>query len=412
MTPANPYFIAALLIVVAFFKLDLFANLFNLSALKPELPEQFKDVYDREKYARSQAYTRETTRFGILSSSISLAAFFAFWFIGGFGFVDAFTRSLGYGEVVTGLIAVAILLTLSGLLELPFEIYDTFVLEEHYGFNKTTFGTFIVDKLKGLALGLILGAPILALLLTLFEKVDHAWLYAWASVSGLSLILAYVAPRFILPLFNKFTPLEDGELRTAITAMGDKAGFPLQEVSVMDGSKRSTKSNAFFTGFGKNKRIALFDTLIENHSTDELVAVLAHEIGHFKKKHIIQQMAFGILHTGALLFLLSLFLESTQLFSAFAVATPSVHFAFIFFGILFKPVNRLISILLAVWSRKNEYEADAYAAELTGTPESLVTALKKLAADNLSNLTPHPFYVFLNYSHPPMLERLKALKAL
>ena len=286
------------------------------------------------------------------------------------------------------------------------------MLEERYGFNKTTFGTFIVDKLKGLALGLALGAPILALLLTIFEKVDHAWLYAWIAVSGISLILAYVAPRFILPLFNKFTPLEDGELRTAITAMGDKAGFPLQEVSVMDGSKRSTKSNAFFTGFGKNKRIALFDTLIENHSTEELVAVLAHEIGHFKKKHIIQQMAFGILHTGALFFLLSLFLESKQLFAAFAVATPSIHFAFIFFGILFKPVNRIISVLLAIWSRKNEYEADAYAAELTGTPNSLVTALKKLAADNLSNLTPHPFYVFLNYSHPPMLERLRALKAL
>ena len=336
MTPTNPYFLAALIIVVVFFHLDLFANLFNLSALKPELPEQFKDVYDREKYARSQAYTRETTRFGILSSSISLAVFIAFWFLGGFGYIDALTRSFGYGEVVTGLIAVGILLTLSSLLELPFEIYDTFVLEERYGFNKTTFGTFIVDKLKGAALGLALGVPILALLLFLFDKFDNAWLYAWAAVSGLSLILAYVAPRYILPLFNKFTPLEDGELRSAITAMGDKAGFPLQEVSVMDGSKRSTKSNAFFTGFGKNKRIALFDTLIENHTTEELVAVLAHEIGHFKKKHIIQQMAFGILHTGALLFLLSLFLESQQLFAAFAVAQPSTHFAFIFFGILFQ----------------------------------------------------------------------------
>ncbi|MDG2125968.1 MAG: M48 family metallopeptidase, partial [Verrucomicrobiales bacterium] len=241
----------------------------------------------------------------------------------------------------------------------------------------------------------------------------------WLTISGLTLALAYIAPKYILPLFNKFTPLEDGELKSSIHSMAKKCEFPLTEVSVMDGSKRSAKSNAFFTGFGKNKKIALYDTLVEKHTTDELVGVLAHEIGHFKKKHIVQGMAVGILHTGALFFLLSVFLTNPQLFAAFGMPAPgsppdatTVAFGFIFFGLLFKPINKILSVAMAVLSRKNEFEADAYAASVTGKPLTMVAALKKLAADNLANLTPHPFYVFMTYSHPPMIERLQALEAL
>ncbi|CAN5127422.1 M48 family metallopeptidase [soil metagenome] len=409
MTFSNPYFTAAVAIVLGLYLLDLVANLLNLRALKPDLPATFRDVYDADKYAKSQRYTRETTRFGLVESTISLAVFLAFWWLGGFGWLDGLTRGFGFGPVITGLVAIGILAFASGLLALPFEVYDTFVIEEKYGFNKTTPATFVMDHLKSLALALALGVPLVALVLYLFRSVENAWLYAWLAVSGISLVLAYLAPKIILPLFNKFSPLEDEALRHDIHAMAEKCDFPLTEVSVMDGSKRSSKSNAFFTGFGKNKKIALFDTLIEKHSNAELVAVLAHAIGPFKKKHIIQGMVIGILHTGVLFYLLSLFLDNASLFAAFGVAVPSVHFGFIFFGLLFKPINRVLSVAMAMLSRKNEFEADAFASEVTGQPDALVTALKKLSADNLSNLTPHPFYVFMYYSHPPMLERLRAL---
>jgi STE24 endopeptidase len=409
VTSDNPYFVAAIAIVLGLFLLDLVANLLNLRALKPELPDAFRDVYDAEKYAKSQRYTRETTRFGFLESAFSLGVFLVFWWLGGFGWLDELTRGFGFDPVVTGLVTIGILAVASGLLSLPFELYDTFVIEEKYGFNKSTLGTFIMDQIKSLGLAVVLGVPLIALVLYLFGTFENAWLYAWLAVSGISLVLAYVAPKFILPLFNKFSPLEDESLQRDIHAMAAKCDFPLTEVSVMDGSKRSSKSNAFFTGFGKNKKIALFDTLIEKHSNDELVAVLAHEIGHFKKKHIVQGMVIGIVHTGVLFYLLSLFLQNEALFTAFGVDVPSVYFGFIFFGLLFKPINKLLSIGMAVLSRKNEFEADAFASEVTGQPQALVTALKKLSADNLSNLTPHPFYVFMVYSHPPMLDRIRAL---
>ena len=270
------------------------------------------------------------------------------------------------------------------------------MIEEKYGFNKSTKATFFLDQVKSLALGAVLGLPLLALIFYLFERYALAWLWGWIAVSGFfTLAMAYLAPRFILPLFNKFTPLEDGELKDAINKMASDCEFPVTELSVMDGSKRSSKSNAFFTGFGKNKRIALFDTLIEKHSVPELVAVLAHEIGHFKKKHILQTMVIGILQTGVLFFLINVFMKNEQLFLAFGVDKTSVYLSFIFFSLLFKPVSKVLSVLMAIFSRKNEFEADAYAAEVTGDANSLITALKKLSRDNLSNLTPHPFYVFM-----------------
>jgi len=222
--------------------------------------------------------------------------------------------------------------------------------------------------------------------------------------------MAYLAPAVILPLFNKFEPLEEGELKSAINDMAETCEFPLTELSVMDGSKRSSKSNAFFTGFGKNKKIALYDTLIANHSTSELVAVLAHEIGHFKKKHIMQTLFLGIAQTGVLFFVLGFFIRSEPLSSAFGVNEPSVYCSLLFFTLLFKPISKILSVLMNILSRKNEFEADAYAANVTGNADSLITALKKLSADNLSNLTPHPFYVFMHYSHPPVSKRIVELR--
>jgi STE24 endopeptidase len=397
--------------------LDFAASLLNLKALDPKLPEEFKGVYDEDKYAKSQEYTRVSERYGIITSIYSLTLLLVFWFMGGFGWLDETLRSMGWSETVTGLAFVGALMLGSNLMNLPFQIYDTFVIEEKFGFNKTTPKTFIVDQIKGLILGIIIGAPLLALVLWIFGSVQHAWLWAWIAVTAFQLIMMYLAPTFILPLFNKFEPMEDGELKSRIQEMAKQCEFPLTEIHVMDGSKRSTKSNAFFTGFGKRKKIALFDTLIANHGTDELLGVLAHEIGHFKKKHIIQRLIFSIIQMAAIFFLLGLVTDASspfarELFDAFGVEHISTYAGLVFFMLLFSPISRLLAILGNWNSRKHEFEADAYAAEAQGTPEHLIKGLKKLAADNLANLTPHPFPVFLNYSHPPMLIRIKALRNL
>ncbi len=410
----NGYFIFVLVTVIGFFLLDFVSRMMNLGALKPELPSAFSGVFDAEEYSKSQDYTREGTRFSLLEDTVSLVIFLAFWWMKGFGWLDGLVRSyVPENEIGQGLLFMAFLYVGSTLISLPFELYDTFVIEEKFGFNKTTLGTFFMDKLKGLMLAIIIGAPILALILYLFGQFGpNAWIYGWIAVSGFSLLMMYLAPTYIMPLFNKFKPLEDGELKTAIQSMSEKCDFPLTEVYEIDGSKRSTKANAFFTGLGKNKKIALFDTLIKNNGVGELVAVLAHEIGHFKKKHIYQSMVLGILQMGVLFFLLGKFLNNPGLFEAFSVKDVSVYGSLVFFTFLFEPVSKLLSVIMMILSRKNEYEADAYAAEVTGRPEDLISGLKKLSKDNLSNLTPHPFYVFLNYSHPPMLKRLAALEAL
>ena len=400
MVTVNGYFIFVLVTVVGFFLLDFFSRMMNLGALKPELPSAFADVFDAAEYSKSQDYTREGTRFGLIEDTVSLLIFLAFWWMGGFGWVDAQVRNIvAENTILQGLLFIAFLYVGSTLISLPFELYDTFVTEEKFGFNKMTIGTFFADKAKGLLLAIVLGAPILALIFFLFDTFEsYAWLYGWIAMAGFSLLITYLAPTYIMPLFNKFKPLEDGELKTAIQEMSQKCQFPLTEVYEIDGSKRSTKANAFFTGFGKNKKIALYDTLIQNNGVGELVAVLAHEIGHFKKKHIMQSMVLGILQMGVLFFLLGLFLNKRGLFEAFGVENVSVYGSLVFFTFLFEPVSKLLSVVMMVLSRKNEYEADAYAAEVTGRPEDLISGLKKLSKDNLSNLTPHPFYVFLNYS--------------
>ncbi|MEM1085429.1 MAG: M48 family metallopeptidase [Verrucomicrobiota bacterium] len=413
----NAVGLTILIALLMLWNLDFVATLLNLKALSPQLPEEFEDVFDAERYAKSQAYTRDSARFGIIESIVSLFTLLTFWLIGGFGWLDSLCRSWFESELLAGLAFLSLLYLGHYLIQLPLSIYSTFGIEERYGFNKTTPGTFTGDQVKSLLLSAILGLPLAAGLIWIFGNIPNAWLWAWILFTVVQLLLMWLAPAVILPLFNKFEPMEDGELRKEIERMAGKCEFPLAEISVMDGSTRSTKANAYFTGFGKTKKIALYDTLVEEQSKDELVAVLAHEIGHFKCRHIIQRLGVSILQSAVLFYLLGLIINpeggfSRMLFDSFGVTTISPYVGLVLFGILFSPVSRLLGVFSNAWSRKHEFEADAYAAKAMGTADHLVSALKKLSAKNLSNLTPHPVRVLLDYSHPPMLQRLKALRSL
>ena len=400
-----------LVIIIGDFILNRLADYLNLKSMRADLPQAFEGFYDKAKYEKSQKYLQENTRFSQITALFDLIVILVFWFGHGFVWLDHLARSFQMGPVISGLIFIGILILFKGLLSLPFDMYSTFVIEERFGFNKTTWSTYIKDLLKGLALGLILGMPLLAGVLGFFEYAgNNAWWLCWIAVTLFMLIIQFVAPTWLMPLFNKFTPLEEGDLKDAIFAYARSIKFSLKNVFVMDGSKRSAKSNAFFTGFGSNKRIVLFDTLIDGHTTSELVAVLAHEMGHYKKKHILKMMLIGILQTGLLFFVLSFFISYKTLFSAFYVDQVSVYAGLIFFGMLYSPIGFFMGIFMQKFSRKNEYEADRFAVNSIKDPEAMVNALKKLSVDNLSNLLPHPLYVFLNYSHPPILQRITAIE--
>ena len=405
----------AIIILVAIgvdFILNLLADGLNLKQLQSELPQTFQGVYDADRYRKSQQYLKVNTQFGWVTSAFSLSLILVFWFAKGFLLLDQWVRSFELGPVLTGLVYMGILLLSKAILSLPFGLYATFVIEERFGFNTTTWKIYVMDLIKGLALALLLGTPLLAAILMFFQYAGaNAWWYCWIGITLYMLGVQYIAPTWIMPLFNKFTPLEDGELKSAILSYANSIDFPLENVYQMDGSRRSTKSNAFFTGFGKHKRIILFDTLIKQHSVKELVAVLAHEMGHYKKKHIHQSLILGILQTGLMLFLLSHFITYEGLFEAFYMPQQSVYAGMIFFAMLYAPIDFFVTIFLQILSRKNEIAADQFAAETTKDPRSMVAALKKLTVHNLSNLTPHPFYVFLNYSHPPVLKRIQMLAA-
>ena len=392
------------------FILNLVADGLNLRHLSSALPGAFEGVYDPERYRKSQQYLKVNTHFGWVTSTFNLLLLLVFWFAKGFPLLDKWVRSFELGAILSGLIYIGILILLKSVLALPFSVYATFVIEERFGFNRTTWSTYLADLLKGMALALLLGIPLLAGILAFFQYAGgNAWLYCWIGVTIYMLVVQFVAPTWIMPLFNKFTPLEDGELKSAILSYAASIKFPVENVYQMDGSRRSTKSNAFFTGFGNHKRIVLFDTLIKQHTHKELLAVLAHEMGHYKKKHIPQTLILGILQTGLMLFLLSKFIAYQGLFDAFYMPQKSVYAGLLFFAMLYAPLDFLIGILTQIRSRKNETIADQFAAETTGDPGSMVDALKKLSVHNLSNLTPHPFYVFLNYSHPPVLKRIQHL---
>ena len=406
--------IFAIIIFVALileYALSLVGDLLNLKALKAELPQSLEGIYEKEEYSRSQEYIRATTRFGLVSGSFTLLVLLAFWFSGGFNWFDQVVREWNFIPLVSGLLYIGLLVCASGLLTLPFSIYGTFVIEERFGFNRTTPRTFLSDLVKGLGLALLLGGLLLAAILALFQYAGtYAWIYCWAAVVMFSLAMQYIAPTWIMPLFNKFTPMQPGELKEAILKYTHSVNFPIKNIFVMDGSKRSSKSNAFFTGFGHKKRIALFDTLIAQHSVPEMVAVLAHEVGHYKKRHVIQGTIINIIHTGVVFYLLSFFIHSSGLYQAFYMDQESIYAGLLFFGLLYAPIELVLSVVMQMISRKNEYAADRFAAETIDNPRSLIDALKKLHATNLSNMTPHPFYVFLNYSHPPLLQRVRAIR--
>jgi STE24 endopeptidase len=383
----------------------------NVRHASPVLPEEFIGYFDEEKYRKSQEYLKETTGFGLTVSAVTAAAQIAFILSGGFNYADALARKAGFGPVLTGVIFAAALLLLLQAIRVPFSAYKTFVIEGKFGFNRTSAGTFILDLLKSWMLIALIGAPVFGLIVWFFQAAGQwAWLYCWAAVVVFEFLISFAAPVLIMPLFNKFIPLEDGELKTEIQSYADRQNFRLAGIFKMDGSKRSSKSNAFFTGFGRFKRIALFDTLIEKHTVPELVSVLAHEVGHYKKRHILKSIGISALSTGLMFFLLSFFMNNRGLFEAFRMENLSVYASIIFFSFLYSPVNMLISIIGNIFSRKWEFEADNYAAATYGRPEPMITALKKLSADNLSNLTPHPLKVFVEYSHPPVLERIKAIR--
>jgi STE24 endopeptidase len=408
----NVFAVLIPLALLAEYGLHLVADLLNLRALRAGLPDEFTDVYDAERYRRSQEYTRARTRFGFVPTTFHLATLFVFWYAGGFQWLDVEVRALELGPVATGLLYMAALGLARTLLGLPFSYYSTFVIEERFGFNKTTVKTFWADAVKGLLLAVVLGGPLLGAILWFFEAAGStAWLWCWGVVAAFTIVLQYVAPTWIMPLFNKFEPLEEGDLREAVLDYAGKVSFPLEGLFVIDGSRRSTKANAFFTGFGKQRRVALFDTLIEKHSPDELVAIVAHEIGHYKRGHIKKNTALGILQAGLVFFLLSVFLREEGLFAAFLVEEPSIYAGLVFFGLLYTPIDLVLSAAMQAFSRKHEFEADAFARETTGSGERLASALKGLAADSLQNLTPHPLYVKLHYSHPPLLARIEALRS-
>jgi STE24 endopeptidase len=386
------------------------SDLLSLRTQTPAPPPELRDVFDPDRYRRSQAYVRARTRFAAIASSVQLLILLLFWFGGGFGWIDRSTRALGFGSIVTGLAFLGALGLARLLAGLPFAAWSTFVIEERFGFNRTTVTTFVGDRVKGLLLAVALGGPLLAAVLWLFERAGAwAWAWGWALSAVAVVVIQFVAPAWIMPLFSRFTPLAPGSLRDAILDYGRAVGFPLADVYVVDGSRRSTKANAFFTGFGRHRRIALFDTLLSTLDPHAVVAVVAHEVGHWKRGHVPRGMALGILHLGAMFLLLRFFLGQPALFHAFDISRPSPAAALVLLGLVLAPVELVLSIVLHAWSRHNEREADRFAVETTGDGPALARGLKRLSADSLANLTPHPLTVWLDYSHPPVLERIRAL---
>ncbi|MBF0118133.1 MAG: M48 family metallopeptidase [Desulfobacterales bacterium] len=399
--------------IIIEFILHFIADVLNLKMLGKSIPDSFKEIYDETKYLKAQEYLKANTIFGWFIGFFNLFIIIVFWFSKGFVILDNAVRSLNFGVIPTGVIYMGILLISKEVISTPFDAYHTFVIEEQYGFNKTTLSTFVFDRIKGLFLSILIGAPILSLILLFFEYTgQNAWWYSWIFISIFIFILQIIVPTFIMPIFNKFEPISEGELKEAIMSYAKSINFPLSNIFIMDGSKRSSKSNAFFTGFGNHKRIVLFDTLVAKHTVNELVAILAHEMAHYKKKHVLKNLLLAILQIGIILFLLSFFISYDKLFQAFYMEQKSIYAGLIFFSMLYSPIDFFISIFIQIYSRKNEYEADNFAVITTKNGKALIEAFKKLSVDNLSNLFPHPLYVFLNYTHPPILARINAISTI
>jgi STE24 endopeptidase len=397
-------------IVVVSYIFDQFLDYLNLKAQRTDIPDEVAEFYNKDKYLKSLAYHKELSQFSFITSAFSFVLSAGMLYFGGFGFVDALLRPVIQNEIFLALAFFGVLMIASDILTIPFQWYSTFVIEEKYGFNKTTIKTFISDKLKGYALGVLIGGSLLSALIYLVQLLGtNFWIWFAVITAVFMLFMNVFYTSLILPLFNKLTPLPEGELKSAIEAFASKVKFPLDSIFIIDGSKRSNKANAFFSGIGSKKKIVLYDTLINNHSTDELVAILAHEVGHFKKKHIVWSYVLSIVQIVFTLFVLSLMITNENVSLALGGSQMAIHLNLLAFGILFSPVSGITGLFMQLFSRKNEFEADAYAKETFGA-QPLATALKKLSVDSLSNLYPHPAYVFFHYSHPPLLQRLQALK--
>ena len=404
------YLSIILLIVVLDFVWTQYLAYRNRKRMSPEIPSQLEGIYNKEEYIKQQAYQKVNSRFSLYTSLFSFVILLFVLCLGLFGWLDELLRQYITNEIFLSLAFFGIVYLLNETITLPFAYYSTFVIEERFGFNKSTTKIFWLDQLKGLLLTALLGGAVLSLIIWLYNTLGaNAWLYAWGAVTVFSLFMTLFYSNIIVPLFNKQTPLEGGELRDAIEAFAQKAGFAINNIYVMDASKRSTKANAYFTGFGAKKRIVLFDTLMNDLDKDEIVAVLAHEIGHYKKKHTLQGMFISICYTGIMLFLLSLLLDNKDIAVALGGQSASFHLGLIAFSIFFTPVSFVINVLSSIHSRKNEYQADGYAAGF-GLADSLISGLKKLSVKSLSNLNPDSLYVFFNYSHPTLLQRIKAMK--
>lgn len=409
MTSTTLFYIIIAIIIINFI-VDKILDTLNAKHYNDAIPPELQDVYDEEEYKKSQAYKATNYKFGVWSSTFSIVVTLAFLMFGGFEYVDTLARSYSDNSIIIALIFFGIIMLGSDIISTPFTYYKTFVIEEQFGFNKTTKKTFILDKIKGLLMMVVLGGGIIAAIIWFYEETQHLfWLYAWAIVTAFTVFMNMFYAKLIVPMFNKQTPLEEGSLRDKISAYAQTVGFNLDKIFIIDGSKRSTKANAYFSGFGSEKRVTLYDTLVNDLNEEEIVAVLAHEVGHYKKKHIIFNLIASVLLTGLTLYILSIFISNPLLSHALGVSIPSFHVGLIAFGMLYSPISEVTGFIMNHFSRKFEYQADDY-AKTTYKAEPLITSLKKLSKNSLSNLTPHPAYVWVHYSHPTLLERVKNLK--
>jgi STE24 endopeptidase len=408
MQPTTLFYILISIVGISFI-INKILDTLNAKHFDDKIPDKLTDVYDESAYKKSQFYKKTNAQFSNITGFFSIVLTLVFFFADGFKYVDDFARSYTESPILIALIFFGVIMVGSDILTTPFSYYKTFVIEEKFGFNKSTKKLFWLDKVKGGVMSSIIGGGILALIIWFYQVAGtNFWIYAWILVAVFSLFMNLFYSKLIVPLFNKQMPLEEGELKYAIEKYADKVGLKLRNVFVIDGSKRSTKANAYFSGFGSQKRIILFDTLINDLEIDEIVAVLAHEVGHYKRKHLLFNLTASLLLTGFTLFILSLFINSPLLSEALGVAIPSFHIGFIAFGILYSPISEVTGMFMNYVSRKFEYQADNYAKE-TFEAKPLITSLKKLSKNSLSNLTPHPAYVFMHYSHPTLLERIDNL---
>ena len=406
----NTIFYLLIIFPVAGFFIERYLSWLNSTMWSDSLPQKLRGICDEDDYRKTQLYHKDNNRQSFWSSSFNIVVILFMIIAGGFALVDNLAKTISLNPIIVSLIFLGIIGFLSDIINIPFSLYDTFVIEKKYGFNTMKIRTFITDHLKSWFIALLIGVPVLGLITWFYYKTGkNFWLYAWGLVTLFSIFINLFYSELIVPLFNKQTPLYEGNLRTMIEAFARNTGFKLRNIYIIDGSKRSTKANAYFSGFGPKKRIVLYDTLLKEFTEEEIVAILAHEIGHYKKKHVLISLFMSVVLSGLTLFLFSLVVNSPALSQAMGSETTSFHLGLVAFGILYGPLSLMIGLFTNYISRKNEFAADSFVKD-NFRADLLSEALKKLSVKNLSNMMPHPAYVFFHYSHPPLLSRLENLE--